>query len=245
VDELLKNSDFSPLLEVIIPRIEEWLVQKPFSTSFSIISNSSKVFEKLVEYVVESERGFIPRISLVYSSNENTAFIEFEKGPVKEAKLALLYRASENEYSASAFHGLCDGEGPNITLFKTENGQMAAAYNSFNWGAYSIFGSINPHGFVASIAEDPVVSGGHSFQKYDSVGPAGRVFSFPYRGPHFGAILYIAEKCNENYDSCSNIGESGWGYNRREGERITESLHFESPCFKVLEYEVFQVELTH
>jgi hypothetical protein len=52
------------------------------------------------------------------------------EGLVKEVKLTRLYRASENKYSARAFHKLCDGKGTTITLVKAVDGKKAAAYNS-------------------------------------------------------------------------------------------------------------------
>jgi hypothetical protein len=105
---ILDNSiDFSAIVEAVIPRIEEWLVQKPFQSTFSAIINASSVFVKIAEYVVESERGLIPRPLFVYSSNENETTIEFKKGPVKELKFTLLYRASEHDFRVSRFHHLC------------------------------------------------------------------------------------------------------------------------------------------
>jgi hypothetical protein len=110
---ILDNSiDFSAKAEaIVIPRIEEWLVQKPFQSSFSAITNSTSVFKKLVEYVVESEKSRNQNASFVYSSNDNVTTVEFEKGPVKDVNLTLLFRASEHRFLASEFHKLCDRQG--------------------------------------------------------------------------------------------------------------------------------------
>jgi hypothetical protein len=54
--EILDNSvNFWVKAEAVIPRIEEWLVQIPFQSTFSAITNSRSVFKMLAEYVVESE----------------------------------------------------------------------------------------------------------------------------------------------------------------------------------------------
>jgi hypothetical protein len=162
---ILYNSvNFSPKVEAIMPRIEEWFVQRPFDVDFSAIINASSIFTKLAEYVVESDRGLIPRLSFVYSSNENEATIEFEKGPVKEVKLTLLFRASEHVFLASEFHRLCGGKGPTITLIKAANGRMAAAYKGGSWDQNGPRLCPNPQGFLASIVDDPEANGGHSFQ---------------------------------------------------------------------------------
>jgi hypothetical protein len=60
---ILDNStNFSAIAEaVLMPRIEEWLAQNPISPGFSTITNSTSVFATLADYVVESERGLIPR----------------------------------------------------------------------------------------------------------------------------------------------------------------------------------------
>jgi hypothetical protein len=151
---ILDNSiNFSAKAEAILmPRIEEWLVQKPFQSTFSTITNSTSVFKKLVEYVVESERGRHHNASFIYSSNDNVTTVEVEKGPVKDVKLTLLFRASEYGFRSSDFHRMCDRKGPTITIVKAENGPMAAAYSGVDWG---LWGALNPRGFLASIAEDP------------------------------------------------------------------------------------------
>jgi hypothetical protein len=45
---ILDNSiEFSAIVQVVMPRIEEWFVQKQFQSTFSAINNSSSVFSKL------------------------------------------------------------------------------------------------------------------------------------------------------------------------------------------------------
>jgi hypothetical protein len=234
---ILHNSvNFSEMVEAIMPRIEEWLVH-PFEKTFSVITDSSSVFAKLAEYVVESERGLIPRLSFVYSSNENEATIEFEKGPVKEVKLTLLFRASEHEFLASEFHRLCDRKGPTITLVKAANGRVVAAYNGVGWG-HQPLSTPNPQGFLASIVDDPEAIGGYSHQKYaDNDGAY--VFSSRFWGPHFGRSFSIDDRCNENENSYSILGSRN-GYGQ---VGVDPSSLFGVEDFRVLEYEVFQVEI--
>jgi hypothetical protein len=238
---ILHNSvNFSEMVEAIMPRIEEWFVQKPFDVDFSDIINASSVFTKLSEYVVESERGLIPRLSFVYSSNENEATIEFEKGPVKEVKMTLLFRASEHEFLASEFHRLCGRKGPTITLVKAVNGRIAAAHSGVSWGQNRAGIILNPQGFLASIVDESGVTGGYSLQKYVANDRA-YVYSYSNYGPDFGRSLSIEDRCDENERSFSNLAPTrACGYGQ---EGVNPSILFGSTLFRVQEYEVFQVEI--
>jgi hypothetical protein len=237
LDGILDNSNsFSPKVEVIMPRIEEWLVQMPIDVDFSAIINASSVFTKLSEYVVESEGVRNPNASFTYSSNENETTVEFEKGPVKELKLTLLFRASEHEFLASEFHRLCDGKGPTITLVKAVNERMAAAFSGVNWDQYGL--TLNPQGFLASIVDDPGAIGGYSLQKY-AANENAAVYSYPNVGPYFGNGLSIRHRCNVDERSRSHLGPR-YGYGPEE---VDPSILFGSTYFRVLEYEVFQVEV--
>jgi hypothetical protein len=185
---------------------------------------------------VESERGLIPRLSFAYSSNENEATIEFEKGPVKEVKMTLLFRASEHEFSASEFHRLCGRKGETITLVKAVNGRIAAAYSGVSWGQNVPSSIPNPQGFIASIVDDPGANGGYSLQKYAANDHA-YVFSSNSWGPDFGWGLHITDRCHENEYSHSYISD------RFSDEEVSPYILFGVDWFRVLEYEVFQVEI--
>jgi hypothetical protein len=162
---ILDNSNsFWAIAEAVIPRIEEWFLQKPFDIDFSAIIDKSSVFEKLAEYAVESERGLNQKAAFIYSSNENKTTFKFE-GSNAEVKLTLLHRASEHGFLSREFHHFCDRKGPTITVVKAENGRMAAAYNSVNWGLGSLR-TPNPRGFLASIVDGPGATGGYSLHKY-------------------------------------------------------------------------------
>jgi hypothetical protein len=202
--EILDNSiNFRVKAEAIMPRIKEWFFYTQFQSTFSAITNSSSVFTKLAEYVVESVRGRHYNASFAYSSNENETTVEFEEGLVKGLKLTLLFRASEHGFRGREFHRLCDGKGPTIAVVMAMNGRMAAAYSGVDWGEN---GRIpNPQGFLASIVDDPGEIGGYSLQKYAANDHA-YVFSYPPRGPWFGDSLYIADRCSENENSYSFLG---------------------------------------
>jgi hypothetical protein len=107
--------------------IEEWFVQ---THAFSAIIDSSSVFERVAEYVIESERGIsLGSASLIYTPRENVTVVEFGAAS-EEVKLSLLYRASEHGFRAREFHRLCDKKGPTITLVKAMTYQRQLANRS-------------------------------------------------------------------------------------------------------------------
>jgi hypothetical protein len=241
--ELIDGSiDFSANIEVIMHRIEEWFVQIPVHSSFSAITNSSYVFKKLAEYVVESKRGEVVsgRASLVYSSNENVTIVEFASPAPAKVTLTLLYRASEHKFRTAAFLLLCDRKGPTITLVKAGNGKKAAFFNSVSWVDQGVVfnNAQTTRGFAASIDEDD--NGVFSLQKYNADERA-RVFTDPGTGPWFGRyVLKIVDQCNLN-ELCHSILSLHGGYNQ-EGMAPVSYL-FGSRNFRVSEYEVFLVAL--
>jgi hypothetical protein len=239
---------FSAKAEAIMPRIKEWFFYTPYQSGFSAIINASSVFATLAEYVVESEQGFIPRLSFVHSSKENETTVEFEprreRGTKRaryqgiEVKLTLLFRASEHGFLMSEFHSLCDGKGATVTLVKARNGRMAAAYNGIGWG-HQPLSTPNPQGVLASIVDDPGAIGGYSLQKYDANENAVVYRTGSRTGPNFGWGLLISDRCNENERSFSHLMPiHGYG-----SEGVEPLSLFGVERFGVLEYEVFHVEL--
>ena len=51
----------------------------------------------------------------------------------KLKSLKLLYRASENEFSAKEFHNKCDNIEHTFTLIRTEFGRTIAGYTPLKW----------------------------------------------------------------------------------------------------------------
>ena len=59
----------------------------------------------------------------------------FEGHNIKKA--SLLYRASENNFSAKAFHKMCDNIPNTLVLIQTETGEIIGGYSPLTWNSSS------------------------------------------------------------------------------------------------------------
>ncbi|KAF2071428.1 hypothetical protein CYY_007252 [Polysphondylium violaceum] len=57
----------------------------------------------------------------------------------KKTYFEFLYKASEEDFSTSAFHSSCDGKGATITLIETTTGDVFGGYNSQSWNSNDIY----------------------------------------------------------------------------------------------------------
>ncbi|KAF2069758.1 hypothetical protein CYY_008922 [Polysphondylium violaceum] len=73
----------------------------------------------------------------------------------KAIDFELLYKASEDDFSASSFHSACDGKGATITVIETTDDCVFGGYNSQSWNCDGnwygddkcfIFTLVNKHG---------------------------------------------------------------------------------------------------
>ncbi|TNV76944.1 hypothetical protein FGO68_gene8003 [Halteria grandinella] len=55
----------------------------------------------------------------------------------KKFKLELLMRGSRDGFRADAFHALCDGKGPTLSVVKSESGSIFGGYTTVSWGIAS------------------------------------------------------------------------------------------------------------
>jgi hypothetical protein len=174
----------------------------------------------------------------------------------RPARLALLFRASEHNFSAKAFHAHCDNTEDTLTLVRTEFGRALAGYSHYTWNAVSSGSYVQdegPQAFLLSLDQQ---------EKYVPQRRQQLIYCSPSYGPTFGPPifgeptfgppifrggfdLYIADGCNANRDSCANFPHT---YNR-EGDKIKRNQQsYTDFCgapsgkyFRVLEYEVFRV----
>ena len=102
-----------------------------------------KNFEVVEQRLVPSELKYIIQQfamnlieSEIISMQQQSKFIDLLRNNIKDIddkKFILLYRASQNEYSASKFHELCDNYTPTLTIIKTNYGAICGGYTTKKW----------------------------------------------------------------------------------------------------------------
>jgi hypothetical protein len=144
-----------------------------------------------------------------------------------------LYRGSENEFSASDFHRLCDNKGLNVVLVKAKNGRIAAGYSCVSWKSNCGGLESNPRGFLCAIDSINL-----SLEIFNGIPGKCSIFHDIYDGPDFYDGVVIPDKCDKNLDSSSSLGG--------EFERNAIQLAlFGTEHFTVVEYEVFGIEYVY
>ena len=151
-------------------------------------------------------------------------------------KCKLLYRASRDGFRAANFHAKCDGVPNTLTIIKTTQGYVFGGYTTISWdqsGAYKN----DSNAFIFSFTNNtnkPV----KMLYKNDSKS----TFCNGAYGPTFGggADFHIADNCNSNSSSCSDLGRSytldGYTYGSTEAQSFLAGAN----NFTVSEIEVFQ-----
>lgn len=160
----------------------------------------------------------------------------------------LVFRASQHDFSADAFHRACDGLAPLYVLIMGSKGQICGGFTDVPWAVPppSSNHQISSSGKGRYIASERAFLFGlvDSFgrvcpRRYDI---AKKTFALCYHyecGPIFGAgaDLYISDGCNLNDDSYSNLPHS------YDGEDASPDSLMGDYNFSVLEYEVYSLKL--
>ena len=110
----------------------------------------------------------------------------------------VIFRASEYQFLASAFHSQCDGAGPTIVIVKSDTGYICGGYTEVPWSS-SPAGKgryvSSEHSFLFSLH----APNGPAVRKFDIKKKLFAVSHHPNCGPIFGAgaDLFIADNCNQ------------------------------------------------
>ncbi|KAK8778206.1 hypothetical protein V5799_020452 [Amblyomma americanum] len=145
----------------------------------------------------------------------------------------LLYRASNHGYSAESFHHLCDGHSPTFVIALGSQGQLCGGFSDVPWGKTGGRGRYIPSekAFLFTLINNADLPP----TKFDIVKKMFAISHHPEYGPIFGAgaDLSIANHCNANMESYSNLPHS------YDGEGASCTLLMGDYNFSVLDYEVF------
>ncbi|XP_064466201.1 uncharacterized protein LOC135377597 [Ornithodoros turicata] len=145
----------------------------------------------------------------------------------------LLYRASNHGYSAESFHHHCDGHSPTFVFVLGAQGQLCGGFSDVPWGKTGGRGRYiaSEKAFLFTLINNADVPP----TKFDIVKKMFAISHHPEYGPIFGAgaDLSIANHCNANMESYSNLPHS------YDGEGASCTLLMGDYNFSVLDYEVF------
>ncbi|CAG0916691.1 unnamed protein product [Notodromas monacha] len=170
----------------------------------------------------------------------------------------MVFRASQHNFSAQAFHHFCDGVAPSYVLVLGSKGEVCGGFSDVPWGAVGPKSAGGPTSSSCSSSNNnPATGGGASSSGYcassnaflftlknsHDVPPSKlpvvkRTFAIsqhPDFGPTFGAgaDLCIADQCHVNCESYSNLPHS------YDGDNAFSGLLMGAYNFRVAEYEVF------
>ncbi|XP_076316734.1 BTB/POZ domain-containing protein 9 isoform X2 [Tachypleus tridentatus] len=145
----------------------------------------------------------------------------------------LLFRASTHGYSAESFHHHCDGHSPTFIVVLGPHGGMCGGFSDVPWGKTGGRGRYFPSdkAFIFSLINSADVPP----TKFEVTKKMFAIAHHPDYGPIFGAgaDLCLANNCNANLESYSNLPHS------YDGENASCTLLMGSYNFTVVDYEVF------
>lgn len=216
-------------------------VIKQFEREIDKIGNQlTSIKETLLEGIYSDQTALKSRI-IKAKSSEQFLF----KSLNSPAKLELLFRASDHDFSALKFHQFCDVP-DTLTIIATEFGKTIAGYTPLTWQSPSIdkfpYGRTVPdlskRSFLLSIDLREKLT----LRETDSA-----IFVHKDWGPYFGrgADLRIGNRCNKEANSYASVPIS-YAF---EGEKYEcNQQTWSGFCgaakgsfFRVVEYQVFRV----
>jgi hypothetical protein len=150
-----------------------------------------------------------------------------------------LYRGSQDGFRASDFHRKCDGCANTVTLVLTTKGYVFGGFTSVPWesGRGDYMTDRTPESFIFSV-KDP---SGACPRVFPIIAKSYAIYCRDTYGPTFGGghDIHIADNCQENMSSYTNLGKWYGNYTDRNGTQVLAG----EKNFKVKEIEVFAVTL--
>lgn len=237
----VKNASSSKSVEVLdLFKSSINLIKSPFCIQLSKEHFGRDLFPLDFSSVMSLDLKKISKIAESLDSKE-IKFIEELFLPTKIEKICLLFRASQNCFSAQKFHASCDFKGPTLSLIKSKTGKVFGGFCSISW-VYDEKGSYYsaPESFVFS------VNGLKKFPLKNEFDDEA-IYNCNQYGPTFGNgyDIYISDSCNVKNDSYSNFGSTFRIQKSLFEAKSSEARSYlaSSYKFKVDEYEVFSLKL--
>ena len=223
--------------------------------------NFKKIFEgNEMNYLInnlDSDTNYEIRISSVYNDiNSNYSEIKKVKTNIdslilKESKrydefikkiyewsgcnnMKLLYRGTRDGMGSNYFHNKCNNEGPTISLFKNEKGNIFGGYASTDWTSYGNYKSA-PDCFIFTLTNIH----GTEPTKFPNSNTSYSIYDNSSYGPTFGGGHDI-------YTNITNSSQSAFPHSYQDilgkGKSIfTSNLNNSNYNFNLKEIEVFKI----
>jgi hypothetical protein len=173
----------------------------------------------------------VPRLESTILSDLPPIFKDFEKKTI-----GLLYRGTRDGFSVSHFHAKCDQQSNTLVVILTTQGYIFGGFTPIAWnsstgytadttGKSFLFSLKNPRNSEPKIF--PI-----SNQTY-------AIYCHSSYGPNFGgtADIYVADNCNQNTTSSTNVGT----YYRNDTRIPNNQVFAGQANFQVKEIEVFSI----
>jgi hypothetical protein len=148
----------------------------------------------------------------------------------------LLYRGSDDGFGASNFHSKCDGIANTVTVILTTTGCIFGGFTPVAWKS--------PDGYKPDSTSQSFLfrikdSRNSAPRKFALSNPSQAIQYYASYGPRFGngADISVANGCNENTSSYTNLGNAYVNDTEIDGTQVFTGENY----FKVKEIEVFKI----
>ena len=140
--------------------------------------------------------------SLILNKDEHLSLSQM----VKFSEGNLLYRASRDGFTASAFHSRCDGIADTVTIIKTNSNYVFGGYTAAKWATNNNNYISDSNAFIFSLRRN----GTSNNHKLPIIKAEKAIYGGPGYGPLFGdgSDIRIIDKSDIKVDSYSNLGYS-------------------------------------
>lgn len=169
----------------------------------------------------------------------------FKQNNIIPLRISLLFRASENAFSANAFHHHCDSKGPTLVVAKSEpdalnpTGRIFGGFTLANWSRIVEAREGSHQDFLFSLQWEemlPKLSSKNSRQ-------SNSIFTAGFQGPQFGQSpeLKLSDQCDKILNSFSTLGKGPRTFEEPEGS--TSFVNGNEGFFFCEDYEVYSVSI--
>ncbi len=175
--------------------------------------------------------------SLILNKDEHLSLSQM----VKFSEGNLLYRASRDGFTASAFHSNCDGKSSTVTIIKTNSNYVFGGYTAAKWATNNNNYISDSNAFIFSLRRN----GTSNNHKLLIIKAEKAIYGGPCVGPvfGFGHDIRIVDGSDIHVGSSSNLGNSyqcptGYSYGNENTKGVLAGTY---DGWLTTEIEVYQL----